>query len=110
LETIMAVHAPITGAPTRAPSSRLEPQFALFNRATIEAEIERLIGVLDACDGDPDLEDDDHSGDEIDQRGEAPTDSGQPLATIKPSYRVDQRRGPTNERAAYRAWHAEMMR
>lgn len=56
----MAIHAPITGATTRAPISIVLDQAA---RLQIEEEVERLLALLDAADGDPDLEPD---GDEQD--------------------------------------------
>jgi hypothetical protein len=61
LETIMAIHAPITGAPTRAtpllPS--LAAILAQFDRQAIESTVETLIELMDRDDGEPDAEDDD---------------------------------------------------
>ena len=42
----------------------------LHNRAAIESEIERLIAMLDAYDGDPDLEDDDPAGGNVEDEGQ----------------------------------------
>lgn len=53
----MAVHAPITGARRRAPNSI--PTLSRFDRQRIAAQIEALIDLLDASDGDCDLEDED---------------------------------------------------
>lgn len=90
----MAIHAPITGAPTRALSFR--------RRKTIETEIEtllarveQLLGRLDRADGDCDLEDDDPPGDILD-RGEAPGDNGAGIMRALPIYAEDQRSGPIN--------------
>ena len=103
----MAVHAPITGAPTRAPAF---PR-SLRQRETIETEIEMhlrrvdlLLARLDRADAAfEDLEDDDPSGDSLDERGEAPTDNGSEMLRMFPMYAVDQSNGPTNEAAACKA-------
>lgn len=60
--------------------------------------IENMIAALDDLQGDVDLEDDDPAGDPLD-KGEL--DEG---VLGVPLYDVDQSSGPTNERAAYRAW------
>jgi hypothetical protein len=51
----MAIHAVITGAPSRVPYA---PQIDLSRatRRSVADEIERLIALLDFFDGDPDLE------------------------------------------------------
>jgi len=51
-------------APLGAESAHANPLniFATFDRATIASAVEVLVCVLDALDGDPDLEDDDPSG------------------------------------------------
>lgn len=59
----MATHAPITGATTRAPISW---PISREQRLEIEREVEHLIALLDAADGDPDLE---LNGDEADGNG-----------------------------------------
>lgn len=79
----------------------LHPTFVLANRQAIEDEIERLIGLLDLVDGDPDREDDDPAGDELDEGGEAPASHGV-LATL-PQYGLDQSLGPINYLEAERA-------
>jgi len=77
------------------------------DRAAIEAKIEELIAFLDEIDGDPDLEDDDPSGDPLDA-GEAP--EATPIMPMQPIYGIDQTKGPINEREGYRAWHHSVMR
>ncbi len=72
-------------------------------RREIEAEIERLIALLDTADGDPDLEDDDPAGDPLD-RGEAEDWRPDGFVLPRPIYAVDQSAGPINEPAAYRAY------
>jgi len=69
----------------------IHAQFALVNRAAIEAEIERLIAMLDDLDGDCDLEEDDPAGGnvldmELDEDAEA----------LRPLYAEDQSAGPIN--------------
>lgn len=68
----MAIHAPITGAPLRAPGTITPDSFqhsafaeALrgFDREKIGSTIEALIAILDEADGDLDIEPD---GDELD--------------------------------------------
>lgn len=104
----MAIHAPITGAPLRARAiNGIEPQFALANRKAIEREIERLITLLDAADGDCDLEDDDPAGDTLDL-GEAPDPAGNELLSILPVYGIDQSLGPINEREAIREHYRQL--
>lgn len=61
----MAIHAPIMGAPLRAPAIPLPPYLrdalgsVAASRETIEALIQHALDALDRCDGDPDLEDGD---------------------------------------------------
>jgi hypothetical protein len=99
LETIMASYATTTGALTRAP---IKPNFILANRADIEAEIERLIAFLDACDGDPDLEPEtDMGGDDL--------DAGESVYRIIPVYGLDQTIAPINLRQMCRAHHLDTM-
>jgi hypothetical protein len=69
-------------------------------RPQIERLAEGLIAALDTLDGDPDLEEDDHSGDPLDLEGEAPADDGAVLMTARPIYGADQTQGPINEREA----------
>lgn len=68
------------------------------------------IALLDAADGEIDLEDDDPSGDPLDEHGEHPTDTAQVLLPTRPRYGVDQSKGPINEREAHRAWQLSMLR
>jgi hypothetical protein len=60
MEAVMGIHAEI--------------HHVLWNRQQIEAEIERLIALLDEQDGDPDLEDDDPAGGNIE--GASPSWTG----------------------------------
>lgn len=102
----MAIHAPITGATTRAsiswPMSREQ-------RLQIEQEVEHLIALLDAVDGDCDLEDDDPSGDPLDMGGEASSDDGRGLLPTRPIWALDQSGGPSNYREASREQAAKEM-
>jgi len=82
----------------------VHPQFVLANREAIENEIERLIALLDMCDGDPDLEDDDPAGDTLDEHGEAVGHHGQGLLPTLPRYGLDQSLGPINHDEAERSW------
>lgn len=111
----MAIHAPITGAPTRAPSiHRIEPEFALFNREAIEGEIERLIALLDTVDGDPDLEPEDDrclAGDDgcgalRDFTGNLVWGSHEEHGSdVLPCYGLDQTAGPINLNEVSRAYY-----
>jgi hypothetical protein len=65
-------------------------QFDLGNRAAIEDQIETLIALLDALDGDCDAEDD---------REDDPLDHGEADETANlfaPAYGIDQTLGPIN--------------
>ncbi len=103
----MATHAPITGAPTRAPI--ILPR---HRRIAIESEIEMhlhraslLIARLDRADAPvEDMEDDDPAGGNIEDDREGPE-----LYTLLPRYDLDQSRGPVNEREAARQRYREMM-
>ncbi|KZY95247.1 MULTISPECIES: hypothetical protein [unclassified Erythrobacter] len=64
--------------------------FDTSSRAAIETAIDQLIGLLDAVDGDPDLEDTDDEYDPLDL-GEHP---GHYPGRLR--YGIDQRRGPLN--------------
>jgi hypothetical protein len=111
LETIMAIHAPITGAPLRA-SHNLPHHLRSKIEAEVEAHLHRvelLLAKLDHADGDCDLEDDDPSGDETDERGEVLADDGGVILPTLPRYAVDQRTGPINFEAAKREHHASRM-
>lgn len=72
-------------------------------RAAISAEltmlfdrVDLLLARLDKDDGDPDLEEDDPSGDPLEVNGEAPDDEARGVLPIRPFYGVDQTSGPTN--------------
>lgn len=75
---------------------------SILSRKAIEAEIERLIDLLDTIDGDADLEPDHEDFDECDP-GEMVE-----YMSIKPKYGKDQSRGPTNRRAAYEQYYEEV--
>ncbi|OJY68608.1 MAG: hypothetical protein BGP16_05005 [Sphingobium sp. 66-54] len=83
---------------------------ARYDRASLEAFLSVAIDLLDAMDGDPDVEDDDPSGDTLDISGEAPTDNGAEMYAIRPVYSVDQSRGPINEAEAHREHMRELLR
>lgn len=102
----MAIHAPIMGATTRAPISW---PMSREQRLEIEREVEHLIALLDAVDGDCDLEDDDPSGDPLDMSGEASSDDGRGLLPTRPSWALDQSGGPSNYREASREQAAKEM-
>ena len=89
------------------PIALLAQAVPMLTRHELAALTERLIDALDAIDGDPDLEDDDPSG----QRDEDGINTGgwtdfdrERQAMLKPIYGVDQSEGPTNFRAAYSEW------
>lgn len=69
----------------------------LWNREEIEDEIERLITLLDAVDGDWDLEE----GNDMEAVNE---DGVGELSPVLPRYGADQSIGPINERECYLAW------
>ena len=92
----MAIHHPSTAFIPRTINLGINS----FDRYAIECQIEELIALLDLVDGDPDLEDDDPSGDPLD-RGEMPCDGE--LLAMKPVYGDDQTLGPINEYEAKRA-------
>lgn len=109
----MAMYAPITGAPTRAPIILTREQ-----RATIARQIETLIDLLDHADGDTDLEPEEDrclAGDD----GCAPVHDilgklawGSPdedRGRLIPRYAVDQTTGPINYRLASRDYRAAEM-
>lgn len=79
----MAVHAPITGAPLRAPTiphpakpplmpaaQRILLRYAKHDRASLEAFLSLAIELLDVLDGDPDLEDDDPAGGNVEDEAQ----------------------------------------
>lgn len=68
------------------------------HRARIEDQVETLIALLDADDGDPDLEDDDPGGDHLDA-GELDESRGLP----SPVFGLDQTQRPSNEWEVWRS-------
>lgn len=96
----MAIHAPITGALTRAPSIILTARRRLAIESEIEAHLQRvelLIARLDRADAPfEDLEEDDHSGEH---------DGREPEERAVPRYALDQSRGPINVAEETRAFH-----
>jgi hypothetical protein len=96
-------------------------------RAAVEAAVEQLIAVLDAADGDPDVE---LNGDELDGMnagedefqhhyglgpgcpisdpggGDVGDEGEQELAEMVPHYGDDQTRGPTNDGGQAQRWFA----
>lgn len=89
----MAMHAPITGALTRAPFSR-EPIIELPQalayivgapaapRSAVEAIIEKAIAALDELDGDPDIEQTDAEDDFVLSYWARQSAAGQPGCSI----------------------------
>ncbi len=78
-----------------------EPEIVnLITRAVIEAQIENLIGLLDAIDSDPDLEDDDPGGGNSEDQGELLNEDGvDDFIRAKPIYGIDQTK-PLNHATA----------
>jgi hypothetical protein len=77
-------------------------------RLKIEAQIELMIGLLDASDGDCDLEDDDPAGGAAEDAGEAEDWRPHGILLDLPIYSTDQTTGPINENQAWRKWHQEL--
>lgn len=75
------------------PSNALAPPFPVTRRS-IEDHIETLIDLLDAMDGDPDREDSDPAGGNVEDEGEETLGSW-----ASPIYGPDQRRPARNRRA-----------
>lgn len=69
--------------------------------------IEALISAVDQLAGDPDLEDDDSSGDPLD-RGEDEPWRPHGVVLPQPLYGEDQRTGPLNEKDAVKVYYAAM--
>lgn len=90
----------------------MHAQFRLANRVEIENEIERLIGLLDAADGDPDLETSGNEDDFMEHAGRhgAPgcpiSDPDYDVGVLRPRYGINQTHGPINEAQAVREWQA----
>lgn len=80
---------------------------------TLFDRIDVLLARLDAADDDPDLEEDDHSGDPLEVNGEVPDDEGRGILPTRPFYAVDQTAGPVNyteAQAAYLAAESGLVR
>ncbi|KAA9014073.1 hypothetical protein F4U94_14660 [Sphingobium limneticum] len=73
------------------------------DRFAVECQIEALIALLDQEDGDPDREEDDPPGGNVDDERQY---CGHYL--LLPIYGVDQTAGPLNEVEAYRAHRRAM--
>ena len=82
---------------------RAQIHHVLLNRQQIEEEIEHLISLLDAHDGDCDLEDDDPAG------GNVEDDQQDPMHyRLPPKYGADQT-VMINERDILRDYHRQIM-
>ncbi|MHA0333692.1 hypothetical protein [Sphingomonas aquatilis] len=86
-----------------APADYLVTVLAALDTVTLEALAAAAIELLDQRAGDCDVEEDDPSGDALDERGEHPSDDGCTVLTILPVYGDDQTAGPVNGRAAFEA-------
>lgn len=84
----MAIHMPITEMFRGATPVTLIPSA----RKAIEAEIERLIELLDTIDGDCDLEDDDPAGGNVEDEGEF----DMRVCSLLPVFGADQTQPPIN--------------
>lgn len=84
----------------------IHARFNLANRAAIEAEIERLISMLDDLDGDCDIEEDDPAGGNVEDERQAA--EGEEFFRLLPRYGLDQTLGPINELEAYGLHRREM--
>lgn len=73
-----------------------------FPREMIEGLIEGLLAMLDTIDGDPDLEDDDPAGSDLDAGEQDGLSDLMPM----PVWGIDQSLGPINVEAAGDAYHA----
>lgn len=102
----MATRAPACDA---APLDVLLASVPSLPRAILARLTARMIERLDELDGDPELEDDDPAGAD-DDLGEADPSRPEPgFTALRPTYALDQRRGPTNNDAVNRAWQQYMM-
>lgn len=70
-------------------------------RQEIQRAIDLLIAVLDAADGDCDLEDDDPAGGAVEDCGEVEDWRPDGIKLLKPVYGIDQSLGPINEEEVY---------
>lgn len=72
--------------------------------------VDVLLARLDDAEPDPDLEEDDHSGDPLELVGEALDDDGRGIMPTRPLYATDQSAGPINYAEAQSAYRAEETR
>jgi hypothetical protein len=71
-------------------------------RARLELLSEAIITILDMMDGDPDREEDDDSGGNVEDGGELVNEDGVgDILSAKPVYGIDQTKGPLNGATAY---------
>lgn len=68
------------------------------DRVAIGQIIDKLIALLDATDGDPDLEEDDWPGGDPLDDGEIDESRPRGIVLLRPRYGKNQSRGPLNER------------
>ena len=87
----------------RVDTARFNP-IGPIERKALEAEIERLIELLDTIDGDCDIEDDDPAFDPGDDR-----EQEEWRGIMPPLYGIDQSAGPINERQAMQRHQRERM-
>lgn len=83
-------------------STAPRPALTKYHRPEIEAMIEALVALLDAFDGDPDIEDDDPAGTDLDDGEQDGLSDLMPM----PVWGLDQSLGPVNVEAAGDAYHA----
>jgi hypothetical protein len=91
------------------PLRRLPPHVRCAIKAELGLLFDRvdvLLARLDGDEDDPDLEEDDHSGDPLEMNGEAPDDDGRGILPTRPFYGVDQSAGPINYADAQSAYLA----
>lgn len=90
---------PTNGVPRHVRAAITAELTMLFDRVDV------LLARLDRADGDPDVEEDDHGGTDLD-RGEADDDDARGLLPTRPLYGVDQVAGPINHADAQAAYMA----
>ncbi|ALR19027.1 hypothetical protein ATN00_00545 [Sphingobium baderi] len=77
-----------------------------YDRERLEGFVAIAIDLMDLMDGDPDLEDDDPAGGNVeDERQMA---EGEDYYRLPPRYGIDQTKGPINEIEAYRQHRRDM--
>ena len=87
--------ATVSQHPSTAPAIAATRLLASYDSHKLEAFIEIAIGLLDMIDGDPDLEDDDPAGGNVEDEGEM-----REFYRTPPKYGEDQTKGSTNGREA----------